>query len=195
MDFHAKEIKMKQVGIYFLMENISLLSMALVLGGGFLLQGSYINISNELILTSIVIGMFLIILTPIIVNYLSVENANEDNIISVTKTLCSLVITGIVWILAGTSFWFYITGYQMHSEDYSFFELAGTYIYSWAIGFIAIFSPQGLGVTEFVASSILSFDEEIDVYLILIFGFRLVIICADMLMWMLVKSICRKRKT
>ncbi len=192
MDFHAKGVEMKELGIYFFLENILSLSMALVLGAIFLSQGEHTKLPNEIILLSIVTGVLLIILMPVFINRFFIDKDCGNRVISFNKTLNSIVITGVFWVLSGVSFWFYITGFQIGIDGYSIFELAGTYIYSWAIGFIAIFSPQGLGITELVATRILDISINTNIYIFIILSFRLVIICADLLMWLIVKLLFKR---
>jgi len=68
-------------------------------------------------------------------------------------------------------------------------DISGTYIFSWAMGFIALFAPQGLGVTEVVAASIFNSPMGIGAIALVILGFRGLIFCADTLMWLFIITV------
>ncbi len=62
-------------------------------------------------------------------------------------------------------------------------ETAGAYLFSWGVGFIAIFAPQGIGVFEVVAADLMRSDSTFMSVAALLAGFRLIILAADATVW------------
>ncbi len=58
-------------------------------------------------------------------------------------------------------------------------ETAGAYLFSWGLGFISIFAPQGIGVFEVVAADLMRGAGTLMSVAALLAGFRLVILAAD----------------
>ena len=67
--------------------------------------------------------------------------------------------------------------------DQSYLELGGIYLFSWGVGFLAVFAPQGIGVFEMVGSQLMQSPLGFVGFAALIGGFRLVILVADLLVW------------
>jgi hypothetical protein len=57
-------------------------------------------------------------------------------------------------------------------------------LFSWGIGFISIFAPQGIGVFEVVAADLLRGVEPLMGIAAVIAGFRLIILTADAVAWL-----------
>ena len=62
--------------------------------------------------------------------------------------------------------------------------MAGVYLFSWGVGFIAIIAPQGIGVFELVASELMDGPIGFMGLAALIAGFRVVVLVADILVWL-----------
>jgi hypothetical protein len=62
--------------------------------------------------------------------------------------------------------------------------MAGIYLFSWGVGFLAIFAPQGIGVFEFVASELMASPVGFMGLAALIAGFRIVVLVADIAVWL-----------
>ncbi len=68
-------------------------------------------------------------------------------------------------------------------------ETAGAYLFSWGVGFISIFAPQGIGVFEVVAAELMRGDSAFMSVAALLAGFRLIILAADATVWVALHSI------
>jgi hypothetical protein len=76
------------------------------------------------------------------------------------------------------------------------FKIIFSYIFSWGIGYISIFAPQGIGVFEIVAGNILPIPMNLGGAVAFIAGFRIIILIADCLTWItynLIKLIFKKQ--
>ncbi len=72
-------------------------------------------------------------------------------------------------------------------------EIAGAYLFSWAVGFVSIFAPQGIGVFEVVAAELMSPAGTFMSVAALFAGFRLVILVADATVWVMLKAVSGPR--
>ena len=95
------------------------------------------------------------------------------------KYLIVVFLLCVYWSVAGASFLFFIQGIATWELALSQLQLLGVYSVSWAAGFIAFFAPQGVGVTEYVASHLIFEDSPI--YFISVMAiFRVIVLIADM---------------
>ncbi|MBL0228055.1 hypothetical protein [Thermomonas sp.] len=98
--------------------------------------------------------------------------------------------TCLFWMLAAASFcvyWIAVFGY-----DAADLRLVGSsYLLSWAAGFVVIFSPQGLGVFEWVAGHLMPSTHPLSVVVIAVAGFRMIAIIGDLSAWSLGLALSR----
>jgi hypothetical protein len=62
-------------------------------------------------------------------------------------------------------------------------DVAGAYLFSWGIGYISLFAPQGIGVFEAVAGNMLVTPMSFGEMAALIAGFRIISLVADGVVW------------
>jgi hypothetical protein len=70
--------------------------------------------------------------------------------------------------------------------------MGGIYLFSWGVGFLSIFAPQGLGVFELVASELLKGSIGFMGLAALIGGFRAVVLVADLVVWCAYQALGRR---
>lgn len=102
--------------------------------------------------------------------------------------------TCLFWMLAAASFCVYWIA--VFGNDGADLRLVGSsYLLSWAAGFVVIFSPQGLGVFEWVAAHLMPSAHSLSVVVTAVAGFRMITIIGDLSAWALglVVSHCRNR--
>ena len=99
-----------------------------------------------------------------------------------------LFIVFLFWAGAAASFLLYLNAFAASTGQYSSIEMAGIYLFSWGVGFIAIFAPQGIGVFELVASELMSGPIGFMGLAALIAGFRVVVLVADLVVWAIYHS-------
>jgi glycosyltransferase 2 family protein len=96
--------------------------------------------------------------------------------------LAALVLA-FYWLLIGAAFVSFLTAFPELQVQASGVQAAGVYIFSWIIGYLALFAPQGIGVAEFVSGTLLSGSGAAGTILAFLVGFRLVVLVADLLSW------------
>jgi hypothetical protein len=92
-------------------------------------------------------------------------------------TLC------VYWSVAAAAFVCYMAAFPAVLTDTAWFQVAATYLFSWGVGYLAIFAPQGIGVFEFVAGKLLTAPISLGGMAALMAGFRLVVLAADVIIW------------
>jgi hypothetical protein len=87
------------------------------------------------------------------------------------------------WLLIGAAFVTFLAAFPELPVQASAVAAAGVYIFSWMVGYLALFAPQGIGVADFVSGSLLSEGGVAGTVLAFLVGFRLLVLVADLLSW------------
>ena len=97
--------------------------------------------------------------------------------------LTILVITCLFWAIASISFISYTKAFSGVFQSVSIIEYGAAYLFSWGVGYIAIFAPQGMGVFETIAGGIIKSQVSLVSVIPLLAGFRLLIFFSDFVFW------------
>jgi len=95
----------------------------------------------------------------------------------------------LFWLIAAAAFCAYVAAFAGLAGEVGLVRIAGTYLVAWAAGFVAVFAPQGLGVFELVAGLMLPAPVGLATGVTLLAGFRVVILVADLLAWLLLRRV------
>lgn len=90
----------------------------------------------------------------------------------------------VQWSLTACSFSAFMLALNIESLSSSPATIAGAYAVSWVVGYVALFAPQGLGVLEYIAQLLIDLPLATAAGLSVIFCFRLLPVCLDMLAWL-----------
>jgi hypothetical protein len=115
----------------------------------------------------------------------------EPDALSARSYLSSLFVTAAFWIGATVAFLTYLHAFPAATGHYSNVEMGGIYLFSWGVGFVAVFAPQGIGVFELVASELMRGPIGLMGLAALIAGFRVVVGVADLAVWSLYQLVSR----
>ena len=99
----------------------------------------------------------------------------------------------VYWLVAAAAFVAYVYAYADSVTGFNVVSTGGVYLFSWGIGFLAIFAPQGIGVFEVVASSLLQGPVGFLGLTALLAGFRFIVLVADLLTWLVFRLFTRPR--
>lgn len=186
-DYHSSGITKRQLAIFALIETLFPCVITLLIGGGYLwIAGKHTThvISNAAGTLACISFLITTCLPYLLKNkcYSLLDSTFLFNYIL-------LVMTSITfWIIASISFIFYYSSVSIDTSRMLWLDIAATYIFSWAIGYISIFAPQGIGVFEVVAGKLLELPITLGGAVAFLAGFRLVALAADGLAWSLFKS-------
>lgn len=110
---------------------------------------------------------------------------NQSRALGALLSIFKLTLSSCMfWLLAAASFcvyWIAIFG----NATTDFRLIGSSYLLSWAAGFVVIFSPQGLGVFEWVAAHLMPSAQSLSVVVTAVAGFRMITIIGDLLAWSL----------
>jgi len=105
-----------------------------------------------------------------------------------TGALASLVsVMAAYWLLMGAVFRSYLGAM---GTDIGWAEGSGAFLVSWGIGFFAIFAPLGLGVSEASFIAIVGWGDDA---VVLLAGFRLVLLVRDLGLTAIGEALARRR--
>jgi glycosyltransferase 2 family protein len=115
--------------------------------------------------------------------------ARADRILGTRRYLELLVVAAAFWATAGTAFVVFVGAFGPGLLPPAPAAIYGTYLFSWGAGFIAFFAPQGVGVFEFVAGTLLEGRLALAHAVALLASFRLVVLAGDALAWVIALSV------
>ncbi|MDK2982135.1 MAG: glycosyltransferase 2 family protein [Chloroflexota bacterium] len=153
--YKARKISTKKATAAVVLENVWLLSSALVIGAVCLLltspdvlcefNGIFCNAGVN---RAILIGLpVLWIAALLLIDYFGFK----ENRYSVQEFLLLMLEVLVIWVSFGISFWLVFplqSGFQM--------AITGAFSISWVAGYVAFFAPGGIGIREYLLTVILA---------------------------------------
>lgn len=189
MDYREQGVANRQISAFVILENGLALAVTLAIGGAILF--SYRG-SGFLGLIAAIASVAGIVGLPAILYVLNSRVLDEANRISLLAYLKCVLLVLVFWGGAAASFLFYLSAFPASTGNYGAIEMAGIYLFSWGVGFLAIFAPQGIGVFEFVASELMVTPIGFMGLAALIAGFRVIVLVADLFVWLLYQAFAKK---
>lgn len=178
--YYAYGVSKKNLTLFALIETFSPCILTLFLGGGYLWLTGDDNMLSSIEGILALINLIILLIIPIIVKW-QMPSYWKKNFL--TLYLYFILISIVFWIIASTSFLFYYTSVSLNNDHVSLTHVAATYIFSWGVGYISIFAPQGIGVFEVVAGKLLALPLSLGGAVAFVAGFRIVVLAADSLTW------------
>jgi hypothetical protein len=124
-----------------------------------------------------------VVALPIIWIVLNARILQRPDHLSLPAYASGIGVMTLVWVGATIAFLLYLNAFPSSTGGHSQVEMGGIYLFSWGVGFLSIFAPQGLGVFEVVASELLKGSIGFMELAALIGGFRVVVLVADLIVW------------
>ena len=88
-----------------------------------------------------------------------------------------------VWTGYSTAFVFFFKAFDLGTRSDAL-SLASSYLLSWIVGFLAVFAPQGIGITEIVFLKMEKIElHNISTTISILFSFRFIILISDTICW------------
>ena len=180
--YHSIGIPKKDLTVLAFIEIFSPCLITFFLGGGCLWL-----VGKEAIWSSIegmlaLISAFILLLIPFLVKWRFTSYLKKNFIFYYSFYLFLSI---FFWIIASLSFLLYYSAISQNFFQISSLHIAAAYIFSWGIGYISIFAPQGLGVFEIVAQKLMELPMTLGGAVTFLAGFRIVVLLADSLVWLL----------
>ena len=180
--FRGLGIDGNRIGLFVLLENVLAAAVAFLLGGGllFLYRGS--DDWGSLALLCAAAGGLVLLVLPVLLRFWMRGRSVE---MPARYYIGSIFVVLLIWCVASASFVLFISSFAALSLEMPLLETAAVYLFSWGVGFLAVFAPQGIGVFEVTAGELLRVPVALGGVAVLLAGFRAVIFVADMLAWLL----------
>ena len=180
LGFRDHGIGRRDLAVFVFLENALALTLAGLMGCCLLLYTRGLEGWGMAALFGAVASLLVLIAIPRILKSRFLDgSANVPGAALVNSAL----LVAVSWGIAASAFVCFYLSFPAAPMSASILDVAGTYLVSWAVGFAALFSPQGLGVFEFTAAELLRSGPSIGATAALLAGFRLVILAADAIVW------------
>lgn len=105
-------------------------------------------------------------------------------ILSLSAYIRLTAVCTIFWMLAGSAFYSYMSAIGLVAADDGALLTLINYLFSYVVGFVTIFAPQGIGVFELVYSELAASELPRTQLIIFVAGFRVMVMLSDMLTWL-----------
>lgn len=183
-DYHLLGIGASQLAVYFIVENFLLVAVTLTLSAGVVAPLVAIPLVSMLLTwLPFLLGAGLL-LFPVALRLLSRQHWS----LTAGAYLAGALLQGVYWCLIGLAFTAYISAFDNLALAVSTLQTAAIYIFSWCLGYLALFAPQGIGVAEFISGNLLRAGGAAELVALLV-GFRVLVLVADLLSWGLAAAI------
>jgi len=187
MDFYMHGIKPVHLTAFVLLENIMAVSTAFIIGGISVWYFRGItDIWGKIAVVGCLCSVLGLSLAPKILNWQILKSVYQVRYRFYLQTIAIYI---PIWFLLTFAFITYLSAFPLALGEMSMLEVGGIYIFSWGIGLIAIFSPQGIGIFELVSGNMLTAFLSLSSIITLIAGFRVVTLIADITLWALSRMI------
>ncbi|MFT6974676.1 MAG: uncharacterized membrane protein YbhN (UPF0104 family) [Bermanella sp.] len=181
----------RDVSIYFLAENLAIVGVTLGVGG---VAASLVFAKSEWLQLFFYLGfavLFASLAFPVVINQFFAANRKK---LQLRGYMFSFSVFILYWIGAACAFVSFFLAFPHFSSEIAPLTIGVAYVFSWGMGYIAIFAPQGIGVTELVSAKLLGNEGVFSVLVVTFVGFRLLMFIADLVAWGLL-LLCRLNST
>lgn len=190
-DYHSYGIPRNQLAIFTLIETLFPCIITFFLGGSYLCLASEHNSIYNIPCILAIISSCILVITPYwalkkLRNYLT----SNFHFIYLLLALLSISF----WVIASISFVFYYLSMVEYISSISLTKIAATYIFSWGVGYVSIFAPQGIGIFELVAGKMMEIPLTLGGAISFLAGFRIVAFGADCLTLLIYYGFLRAQK-
>ncbi len=180
MDYHQRGVRPRHLAAFVLLENGLAAAVTLAVGGAivFVTRGP-----DTLGVIAALSSLGGVVALPILRILLNARILRRPDHLSLSAYASGVGVVAIFWVGATIAFLLYLNAFPSSTGGNSQVEMGGIYLFSWGVGFLSIFAPQGLGVFELVASELLEGSIGFMELAALIGGFRVVVLVADLIVW------------
>lgn len=180
--FRGLGIDATRLSLFVLLENVLAVAVAFLMGGGLLFLYRGMDEWGGLALVCAMAGGLVVLFLPVLLHFWM---SGRSVSMSIKHYFGGFIIFVMSWSIASTSFVLFVSAFTALPLDMPLMETAAAYLFSWGVGFLAVFAPQGIGVFEVTAGELLRGSMALGSVAVLLAGFRAVILVADLLAWLL----------
>lgn len=190
MDYREQGVAARHLSAFVILENGLAAAVTLAIGGAivFAMRGA-----DPLGSIAGLASIASVIALPMVGLALNARVLQRPDRMSVLSYIESALVVLIFWAVATLAFLLYLNAFPASTGTYSNIEMGGIYLFSWGVGFVSIFAPQGIGVFELVASELMNGPIGFMGLAALIAGFRVVVLVADIVVWLIYQAARHRR--
>lgn len=168
------------IAVFVFLENVLAVSVAFLIGGSIVVWYHDVQGWGLVAMVGAAGGLVLLLASPFLLAHRIIK---DETGFRFGNYLACVGVVALSWCAGAAAFVLYVAAFPELDLGMSALEAGGTYLFSWGVGFVAVFAPQGIGVFEVVASDLLGSAASLKSTAALLVGFRLVIMLSDALAW------------
>lgn len=177
VDLHEHGVNRAAIGWMVVLENELAICMALLLGWGLLqFSGPRLNFYDAPISLVAASAFGVIICSPALLRKFGPDTMTN---LSVVKWVASCAWFVVIWAFHAAAFVAYSMALVGSSTVSDALHTGGVYLFSWGIGLVAFFAPQGIGVFEVTAAAFAG-QSLLPAAIAMVAGFRLCMLTVDL---------------
>jgi glycosyltransferase 2 family protein len=188
MDYREQGVKSRHLTAFVILENGLAAAVTLAVGGAIVFSTRGMDPLGSIAGLASVAGFVAVPAIGFLTNSRVLQSPDRLSVVAYSKSTAAIL---LFWAGATLAFLLYLSAFPSTALEYSYIEMAGIYLFSWGVGFIAVFAPQGIGVFELVASELMAGPIGFMGLAALIAGFRVVVLVADVLVWFVYQAMRR----
>ena len=189
MDYREQGVHARHLGVFVVLENGLAAAMTLTVGGAIVYATHETDAVAAIAGLAAAAALVALFVMPYLLNTRVLQPGDR---LPTGAYLTSIAAVAAFWLGATLAFLLYLGAFPESTGAYRAIEMAGVYLFSWGVGFVAIFAPQGIGVFELVASELMSSPIGFMGLAALIAGFRVVVLVADLAVWLICQFALRR---
>lgn len=174
VDFRHHGVQRRTLAVLVITENLAPLGIAMLLGALLHYAGGG---SLKLIPWIGAAGLALVLSLPV---FLCVDRHGAERL-SFGRYLGVLGASTVFWLGAAGSFALFWSALDIPDSGGSLLLRLGIYLIAWSVGYVSIFSPQGIGVFEFVVAWMMKGALPLASLVALAAGFRVLTLAGDVI--------------
>ena len=180
MDYSQQGVQPRHLTAFVLLENGLAATVALAVGGAAVFATREADSIGTIALLASLVGAAGLPALWFVINNRVLKSSER---LSLSAFALAASLMGATWIIATISFLVYLGAFPASFVNHGYVEVGGIYLFSWGVGFLSVFAPQGIGVFELVSSKLIQSPIGFVGFAALIGGFRIVVLVADLLVW------------
>lgn len=191
IDFRDLGVTRRQLTAFVFLENSLAASVTLATGGVVVWCLRGLEGWGRIGALGVLGGTIGLLLSRFIVNRWILRSA--EKLLLRTYVLCVAAV-GLFWMFAASAFVSYSYAFPGPGVSVPWVLISGGYLLAWGVGFLALFAPQGVGVFELVLASLISDSQSLGTMAVLIAGFRILTLCAELAVWLISRVLGSRRR-
>lgn len=178
-----------RVGALFLIENLLLVAVTLGMSAALVWPIVEHAVLQQTVRALSPLMLVVVLILPLVAR-LWKKNGVE---LRLPAYIVSVLLLTLYWTLMGLTFVVYLSAFDGLQVLGSAPQLASIYIFSWCLGYLALFAPQGIGVSEYISGTLLTDGNAMGAVLAFLVGFRALALVGDLLCWLSIRLFLPKQ--